>query len=953
MKIFKSLKRMKTKRLIAGLMTLLMLAGLMIGLVGAPAYAANITSTASGGNWNTGSTWQGGVVPVAGDTVTIAAGATVNVTADAACASLTFTGGVASSSNVNINSGYILAVSGAVTIPRAGGSGTTNINTLAVGTGTLSAGSIAFTSGGTSARHRVTISTGTVTVTGNVTGSGNSASIIFSGSGTLNLGDAIYTDANGTLTTVAGSTVNYTGAAQTVGDFTYSNLTLSGSGTKTLPAAVTINGNLTLAGTASATTAAAETIGGNLDVGAGATFATGTTNTWDLTVSGTTSVSGTLTLANTDVKTFTGTVTVNAGGTWNETGAAAVNFASNLLNNGTFTANMRVHTFSGSGLAIGGGTAISIPRVTVTGTRVNGGTLNVGTALAGSGTLTNTGTLNLGGTCPITTLTNSGTINRTGTGTTTTALANFTNTGTVNLSGSGAITGITNNTGGTVNLTNSGTITGITNNTGGTLNITDLTPTITTLTATAINNTVNYNGAGAQTAVNTPYYNLIFSGGGAKSITRANNATLASGNFSITTGVTATITGTNLGVGTLTLGGVGRASGTWGSTASIATNQNDTYFTSTATGYVNVTTSTVPTYTLTCTAGANGSITAPASSPTTHNSGDVVTITAAANPGYHFVNWTGDVGTVADTSAASTTITMNGNYSITANFAIDTYTLTYTAGANGSITGTSPQTVNHGADGSQVTAVPDAGYHFTSWSDGVLTAARTDTNVTGNITVTASFAINTYTLTYTAGANGSITGTSPQTVNHGADGSQVTAVPAAGYHFTSWSDGVTTAARTDLNVTGDISVTASFSANAPNEIIPPVLPFTETTAIFKIAKYSYTIDDKSFDMDAAPYVKDNRTYVPVRYLAYTLGIAEKDVKWDAATKNITLTKGTTVVKLVIGSKNLDKNGAVTTMDVAPVVIPPGRTMLPARWVAEAFGATVTWNETTQTVAVTY
>jgi hypothetical protein len=40
------------------------------------------------------------------------------------------------------------------------------------------------------------------------------------------------------------------------------------------------------------------------------------------------------------------------------------------------------------------------------------------------------------------------------------------------------------------------------------------------------------------------------------------------------------------------------------------------------------------------------------------------------------------------------------------------YTLTYTAGANGSITGTSPQTVNDGADGTAVPAVPDAGYYF-------------------------------------------------------------------------------------------------------------------------------------------------------------------------------------------------------------------------------------------------
>jgi len=142
---------------------------------------------------------------------------------------------------------------------------------------------------------------------------------------------------------------------------------------------------------------------------------------------------------------------------------------------------------------------------------------------------------------------------------------------------------------------------------------------------------------------------------------------------------------------------------------------------------------------------------------------------------------------------------------------IPQYTLTYTAGANGTISGTTPQTVNHGADGTTVTAVPDPGYQFTGWSDGVLTASRTDLNVTANISVTANFAVATYTLTYTAGTNGTILGTTPQTVNHGADGTTVTAVPDPGYQFAGWSDGVLTASRTDLNVTANISVTANFA----------------------------------------------------------------------------------------------------------------------------------------------
>jgi len=48
--------------------------------------------------------------------------------------------------------------------------------------------------------------------------------------------------------------------------------------------------------------------------------------------------------------------------------------------------------------------------------------------------------------------------------------------------------------------------------------------------------------------------------------------------------------------------------------------------------------------------------------------GRVLNLVAKPEDGYRFVNWTGDVGTVGNVNAAQTTITMNGNYSITANF---------------------------------------------------------------------------------------------------------------------------------------------------------------------------------------------------------------------------------------------------------------------------------------------
>jgi uncharacterized repeat protein (TIGR02543 family) len=211
------------------------------------------------------------------------------------------------------------------------------------------------------------------------------------------------------------------------------------------------------------------------------------------------------------------------------------------------------------------------------------------------------------------------------------------------------------------------------------------------------------------------------------------------------------------------------------------------------------------TYTLTYTAGANGSITG--TTPQTVDYGTSGTaVTAVPDTGYHFVDWSD-----ASTDNPRTDTNVTANISVTANFAINTYTLTYAAGANGSITGTTPQTVDYGASGTAVTAVPDTGYHFVNWSDASTDNPRTDTNVTADVSVTANFAIDTFTLTYSAGSNGSITGTTPQTVDYSASGTAVTAVPDTGYHFVDWSDGSTDNPRTDTNVTADVSVTANFA----------------------------------------------------------------------------------------------------------------------------------------------
>ena len=444
-----------------------------------------------------------GAFTTTGDLTFTKSTGTANLTGNVNVGTVTFNS-ANTSPTLSLNSGVTLTSTGAVTIPRAG-----TLNTLAVGAGNLNAGSIAFTSGGTSVRHQVTISTGTVIVTGDVTQqtSSGSASIVFTGAGTLKFGGASLSTSTGTLTTFAGSTVEYNGAAQTVWNIpNYAgNLTLSGSGAKTLTGVTTVSGNLSLAGSATAsspittvtgnlttsgssqlttsanlavngatgitqsgtsqiTTGGTLTVSNALNVGDGTTFTAGA---FALTVNGNTNVgggtSGTLTISSaTGTKAFNGDVTVNTGATWNNTaGNAALTLPGNILNNGTFNAGTGVHTFSGTSKTIGG--TLTIPSVTVSGSYTNNGTLTAGTALSIGGSLTNAGTLTAGGT----------------------------------LSGAGSL------------------IQGA----GSTLNINFASvPTITTIDVSTNLNTVSYGFAGDQAVYPTTYSNLVFGGSGIKTL---------------------------------------------------------------------------------------------------------------------------------------------------------------------------------------------------------------------------------------------------------------------------------------------------------------------------------------------------------------------------------------------------------------------------------------------------
>ena len=98
--------------------------------------------------------------------------------------------------------------------------------------------------------------------------------------------------------------------------------------------------------------------------------------------------------------------------------------------------------------------------------------------------------------------------------------------------------------------------------------------------------------------------------------------------------------------------------------------------------------------------------------------------------------------------------------------------------------------------------------------------AQKDVNLQSNTIVDSSL-INQYTLTYTAGLGGSVTGISPQKVNEGGNGTTVTAVANPGFVFTGWTGTNPSLGnpRTDLNVMADITIQAQFSPTAPEIVV--------------------------------------------------------------------------------------------------------------------------------------
>ena len=187
------------------------------------------------------------------------------------------------------------------------------------------------------------------------------------------------------------------------------------------------------------------------------------------------------------------------------------------------------------------------------------------------------------------------------------------------------------------------------------------------------------------------------------------------------------------------------------------------------------------------------------------------TLTATANNGYSFVNWTKNGQVVGYASAINFTVTEAANY--VANFELNNYQITATANptAGGSVTGAG--NYNYGST-CTLTATAHTGYTFVNWTkngEEVSDDASYTFTVTEAAAYVANFSINSYIITTSANptAGGSVTGAG--TYNYGST-CTLTATANNGYTFVNWTKNGQVVS-TDANYSFTVTRTASFVAH--------------------------------------------------------------------------------------------------------------------------------------------
>ena len=233
-------------------------------------------------------------------------------------------------------------------------------------------------------------------------------------------------------------------------------------------------------------------------------------------------------------------------------------------------------------------------------------------------------------------------------------------------------------------------------------------------------------------------------------------------------------------------------------------------------------------YELTVGSTDGGQVTSPGEDTFTYDCGTVVPLVAAAEEGYYFGNWSGDVETIANINAPTTTITMKEDCSATANFEQippEHFVLNTSSTAGGLVITPGEGTFLYDEDMVvDLVAAAKECYQFVNWTgDTVADPNSATTNITmdGAKNVTANFALLSYDLTTDSTDGGQVTSPGEGTSAYDC-GTMVALVAAAdeGYYFVNWTGEVSTVDNVNNPVT-TITMQDNYAISANFEQIPP------------------------------------------------------------------------------------------------------------------------------------
>ena len=368
---------------------------------------------------------------------------------------------------------------------------------------------------------------------------------------------------------------------------------------------------------------------------------------------------------------------------------------------------------------------------------------------------------------------------------------------------------------------------------------------------------------------------------------------------------------------------------------------------------------------------------------------------------YTFAGWYKDEGLTTPFDFANETI--NADITLYAKWTQNTpptqYTLTATVnGGHGSVTPTS-KTVNKD-ETVTLTFTPETGYEIDEVKVNNVTTPVSGNTLTltmdGDKTVVVKYKATPPTpptpeqYKVTFDANGG-SGTMADVTKNKGESYPLPAcgfIPPAGKEFKAWQvDGTEKNVGDNIVLNGDKIIKAvwkDIGSLPPTPPVPPTPPTPNPWIVYPGWYYNFespkpkeekkvtkmeidwklelmvgisTINreingvDSKIEMDVAPYIRDGRTMLPIRYVAEALGF---DVEWNRSTRTVVLKDNNTRVEISVDTNKIIVNGKVYTSDVKPE-IKNNRTMLPIANIARALGLRdgkdIIWNSKSKMVTI--